>query len=141
MKKGFTLFEAALAVALLAVLVYLGSVSFLPLIPKYRLEKAVWDIRSALNSARYKALFEGTSRRVRFSAVSYAVDKFDEGKNAWALAERHYCEGVTLESNNSPVFTPEGSVTGLATIYIKNAWGIYKITLAITGRIKSARVL
>jgi prepilin-type N-terminal cleavage/methylation domain-containing protein len=140
MKKGFTLIEAVLAVALLAVLVYLGSVSFLELVPKYRLEKAVWDIRSALNAARYKALFEGASYRLRFAPAAFTLDKFDDGKNAWVMAERHSSEGVTFESNNSPVFTPEGTVTGLATIFIKNGWGTYKITIAITGRIKSARV-
>jgi hypothetical protein len=140
MKKGFTLFEAAVSVAILASLVYLGSTTFLNLAPKYRLEKAVWEIRSALNTVRYKALFEGVPCRVRFTASSYAVDKFDESQKAWRFVELYVVEGVKIEANNAPVFTPDGTVTGLATIYVFNDWGRYKVTLAITGRIKSVRV-
>jgi prepilin-type N-terminal cleavage/methylation domain-containing protein len=140
MKKGFTLLEAVVSLAVLAMLVYMASASFLNLIPKYRLELAAWEVASALNAARYKALFEGVSVRVRLLADGYIVEKYDDVKKTWQSAERHGLEGVIVSANNSPIFTPDGTVSGLATIYVANAWGKYKITLAITGRVKSARV-
>lgn len=139
-ENGFTLFEAVVAVALLASLVYMGSSSFLKMAPRYSLEKAVWEIRSALNAVRYRALFEGAAYRVRFSGSAYAIERYEEPEKAWVFAGRTPLEKVAIESNNIPVFTPEGTVTGLATIRISNAWGEYKLTLAITGRIKTTRV-
>jgi prepilin-type N-terminal cleavage/methylation domain-containing protein len=141
LRRGFTLLEAVVSLAVLAMLVYLASASFLNLAPKYRLERAVWEVCSALNSARYRALFEGVSWRVRLNPGDYSYEKYDEVRKAWALVERHPLEGVSLQANNTPVFTADGTVSGLATIYLFNSRGKYKITLAITGRIKSTRVV
>jgi prepilin-type N-terminal cleavage/methylation domain-containing protein len=140
MKKGFTLIEASVALAILGALVYMASISILGVIPKYKLEKAVWEIRSALNSARYRAVFEEVSVRVKLSAGSYAVEKYNESEKRWTLAEKHLLDGVTVDANNSPLFTPQGTVSGLASIIISNSWGKYKITMAITGRIKTTRL-
>lgn len=140
MRKGFTLVEVAISLSVLAMLIYLASTSFLNLIPKYELEKAVWEVRSALNTARYKALFEGTSFRFKLQPNSYSLEKYADDAKTWTLVEKHVLEDVSIEANNSPIFTAEGTVTGLATIYIGNDWGRYKITLAITGRIKAVKV-
>jgi prepilin-type N-terminal cleavage/methylation domain-containing protein len=138
-RSGFTLIEAVSALAILAVLVYLAAGSFLNLAPKYRLEKAVWEVVAALNGARAKAIFESADFRVKFGSSGYRVEKKDETTQAWIPDRQASLEGVATAANNTPVFTPEGSVTGLATITVTNAWGGYKITLAITGRIKTAR--
>jgi Tfp pilus assembly protein FimT len=138
--SGFTLIEAVFVIALLGALVYAGAGSFMSLAPKYRLESAVWQIRSALNAARYKAMFEGNSVRVRFSPAGVDTEKYDPDKKAWLLVGRNSPEGVRVEANNSPVFTGQGTVTGLGTITVANEWGSYKLTLAITGRVKTTRV-
>jgi Tfp pilus assembly protein FimT len=140
MSKGVTLVETVISLSILSMLLYLAATSFLDLAPKYELEKAVWELRSALNAARYKALFEGASFRIKLYPSGYAEEKYEDGLKNWTLVEKHWLEDVSIEANNSPVFTPEGTVTGLATIYVANSWGKYKITLAITGRIKAARV-
>jgi len=44
---------------------------------------------------------------------------------------------VTLKANNTPVFYPEGTVSNLATILVSNDRGGYRITLAMTGRVKA----
>lgn len=49
-------------------------------------------------------------------------------------------EGVNVEANNSPLFHPEGTVSNLASIYVFNSWGKYRITIAITGRIKTTPI-
>jgi prepilin-type N-terminal cleavage/methylation domain-containing protein len=140
MKAGFTLIETSIALAITAMLIYLAGTTFQNLIPKYRLEKSVWEIGSALHAARAKALFKGVSHRVKFGPGLTAVESYDPARKAWVLEERHAAEGVSIEANNVPVFGPDGAVSGLATILVSNRWGAYKITLAITGRIKTAKI-
>ena len=139
-QKGFSLTEAVIAVLILAIMLGIASTSFLNLSPKYRLKKAVWEINSRLNYARYKAIFEGIKVRIKFDQHSYAVEIYDENQNEWKRKRVYFLNGVTLQANNSPTFHPVGTVSNLASIYISNSWGKYKITLAISGRIKTAQL-
>ena len=76
---------------------------------------------------------------MKFGAGRTAVESYDPVRKAWVLEERHPAEGVSIEANNTPLFGPDGAVSGLATILVSNRWGAYKITLAITGRIKTTK--
>ena len=138
--RGFTLIETAVVLAIFAIIIYMASLSILNLASKYRLEKAVGEIRSALNTARAKSILNGCNFRVRFGADFYRIETYDENANIWVPDDEAGIEGATVEANNAPVFTPEGSVTNLATIRVSNGWGGYKLTLAITGRIKTTRL-
>lgn len=140
MKRGFSLLEIVISLFLLSFLIVLASTSFLNLAPKYKLKKAVWEINSRLNYARFKAIFEGQSIRIKFGSESYAIEKYDEQKKIWQLEEKSYLEGVSIQANNSPTFHPQGTVSNLASISISNSWGKYRITLAITGRIKIVKL-
>jgi len=134
--KGFSLLETSVILFILAVLISLFSHAFLNLPPKYKLRKAVREINASLNCARYKALFEGIKVRVRFSAHGMTLERFDENEDEWAFYKESLIEGVTIQANNSPIFHPRGTVSNLVSIYVSNSWGKYKMTLAITGRIK-----
>jgi prepilin-type N-terminal cleavage/methylation domain-containing protein len=140
MAKGFTLIETAAALAVTAVLLYVAGTSLQNLVPKYRLEKSVWEAGTALHAAKARALYKGRAHRVRFGAEGTLVESYDDARKVWVLEERHTADGVTIEANNAPVFGPDGAVSGLATILISNRWGRYKITLAITGRIKTTKL-
>jgi prepilin-type N-terminal cleavage/methylation domain-containing protein len=135
-KRGFSLAEALIATFILAIILGLASTSFLNLAPKYRLNSAVREINSRLNYARYKSIFEGVKVRIKFNSKSYAIETYDEEQNEWKREREYFLRGVTLQANNSPTFHPVGTVSNLASIYITNSWGKYKITLAISGRIK-----
>lgn len=137
MKKGFSLLEATVVVFILGVMIYLASASFVGLAPKYQLKRAVSEVNSILNLAKYKAIFEGVTTRVVFDSSGYRVEKFNEELKAWLSTELNVLGGVTLQANNSPTFYPVGTVSNLATIYVFNSRGKYKITIAITGRVKT----
>ncbi len=137
MKKGFSLVEATIALFVLGMLIYVASTSFLSSSPRYQLKRAVSQITTILNLARYKAIFEGVSTRVAFDSSGYRVEKFDENLKAWRSTDLSVLGGVTLQANNSPTFHPMGTVSNLASIYVSNSQGKYKITIAITGRIKT----
>jgi prepilin-type N-terminal cleavage/methylation domain-containing protein len=138
--RGFTLIETVLVLALAGMLVYGGSISFKQLIPKFRLQTGVWEIQSSLNQARFGAIWKGVPMRVRFEPSGFALESYDEGTKTWRPARSARLEGVEVRANNTPTFYPEGTVSDLASIYVSNVRGVYKITVAISGRIKTVKV-
>ena len=134
--QGFSLIEVLICLFILSIMIGLSSTSFLSLSPKYKLKRAVWEIRSRLNHARYQAVFEGEKVRISFDSLRYKIEQYDEDQELWMVKLESILEGVTVNANNSPLFHPGGTVSNLASIYVTNSWGQYKITLAITGRIK-----
>jgi prepilin-type N-terminal cleavage/methylation domain-containing protein len=136
MRKGFTLIEALAALAVTGVLILLSVSAFFNLAPKYRLERATWEIQTRLCYARYKAIRQGYPVRLQFSPAGYTVEKYDDGLDAWQPESAGAIEGVSIQANNTPTFHPAGTVSNFATILVSNSWGTNKITIAITGRIK-----
>lgn len=137
MRKGFSLIETLVVLAAAAVLVYGASSALGNLAPKYRLQKAAWEVQTRLNYARYKAIFGGRPVRVRFLPAGYVVERYDADLKQWHAETGGAWEGVAVESNNSPTFHPLGTVSNLATITVSNSWGRCRITLAISGRIRA----
>jgi len=138
MRKGFALIEALAVLVLAGVLIYGASSIRMNLAPKYQLKKAAWEVQTQLNYARYRAIFESCAFRLRFEPGAYIVEKHDETRDEWRPVARGSVEGVGIESNNSPTFHPVGTVSNLATILVFNSWGTYRITIAISGRVKAA---
>jgi hypothetical protein len=137
--RGFTLVETALVLALAGLFVYSGTVAFKGLGPKFRLNSGVWEVRSALNEARFGAVWTGTARRVKFGASGYSLESYDELSGSWRTIRAARLEGVEVKANNDPAFYPEGTVANLATITLANSRGAYKITVAITGRVRVSK--
>jgi hypothetical protein len=137
MNKGMALIEALAVMALTGVVIYGASSALMNLAPKYRLKKAAWEVQTQLNYARYRAIFEGCPFRVRFEPGGYIVEKQDEIGGGWRPAVRGLIEGAGIEANNNPTFHPVGTVSNLATIQVFNSWGRYRITVAISGRVKA----
>jgi prepilin-type N-terminal cleavage/methylation domain-containing protein len=138
--KGFTLLEVLVFLSIFSILLGLASISFLNSSDKYRLQKAVWEIHAKLNYARFKAIFSGTKSRVLFSPSGYAIEKYDQNMDDWKFDIGNILEGVHIQANNNPLFHPQGTVSNLVSITLSNSWGSYKITLAISGRIKIAKL-
>lgn len=139
-QKGYSLIEITLALFLIAVIIGLGSISFLHTSPKYKLLNAVREIHSRMNYARYKAIFSGNKIRLRFEPDNYAIERYDASEEQWIREMIHFLEGVNVEANNTPTFHPRGTVSNLTSILVFNSWGKYKISLAISGRIKVTKL-
>lgn len=137
---GFSFIETVLSLSILAVLVSASAHSFLHLAPKYRLQSAVWEVQSRLNYARYKAIFDGTKIRVAFGPSIITVETYDATKKMWVQEPERLLEGVVVEANNRPTFHPNGNVSNLASIVIANSSGTHKVTIAISGRIKTVKL-
>lgn len=135
-RPGFSLLETVIALSLLLLLTFFGSLSLKQTAPRIRLHNAAWEIHSRLNWARYKAVYSGEKIKTVFEADGYTLFAFDAVQNRWQFLQTHRLDGVSISANNSPIFHPGGTVSNLATILIYNSAGGYRITLAITGRIK-----
>jgi prepilin-type N-terminal cleavage/methylation domain-containing protein len=134
--SGFSLIEVVISISILGLIIALLSHSFTNQAPKYQLKKATWEIYSRLNYARYKAIYRGLKYKMSFESNSYLLEKFDESTGEWSTEQRSFLDGVSIFANNSPIFHPRGTVSNLASIFVKNSWGQYKISIAISGRIK-----
>jgi len=139
-RPGFSLMEALITISLLSMLTVLGSLSFQHAAPRIRLHNAAWEVNARLNWARYKAIYSGEKIKMVLEPDRYTVFAFDTVQNSWLPIQTHILEGVVVSANNSPIFHPGGTVSNLATIVIGNSAGGYKITLAISGRIKLTKV-
>lgn len=139
-RGGFTLIETVISLSILATVIYLASTSFLNLAPKYKLERAAWEVAAALSAAKMRAVYEEADFRFTAERTGYRLEKRENPSKPWAVETKRTIEGVSISATNSPVFTPEGGVAGLATVTVSSAWGAYKVTVAITGRIKTTRL-
>ena len=136
---GQTLVETVLVLAIAAFFVQAGVFSWKQLVPKYRLQSAVWQVRTCLNQARFKSAWSGKTVRVRFIPGGYRLETYEDETKSWILDRAGSVEGAEIQANNSPTFTPQGTVANLASITVANVRGTYKITVAISGRIKAVK--
>ena len=93
-----------------------------------------------MNFARYKAVCEGTKVRLRFDADGYLVETWDKNQSVWKQAPKYFVDGAVIAANNTPTFYPVGTVSNLCTVHVSNTWGTFKLSLAISGRIKVTQV-
>ncbi len=139
-RRGHTLVETLMVLSLLGLLAYGGGYSLGRLVPRVHLRAGIWSVTSGLNQARFRAVYSGTPVRVRFVPSGFVLERQDPGAGTWRAARTTVLSGVAVRANNSPIFHPQGTVSNLATITVSNAHGTYRITIAITGRIRTVRV-
>lgn len=138
-RGGFTLVEAVLALALAGFFAAAGAAAAGRIARGAHLRAAVWEVTAGLNQARFQAILSGDRVRVRFAAPGLVFERYDDGSGAWRAARTVVLPGVAVRANNAPVFHPQGTVSDLATITVANTRGSYRITVAITGRIRTVR--
>jgi prepilin-type N-terminal cleavage/methylation domain-containing protein len=138
-RRGFTLAEAVVAMALAGLFVLGGAHAVHRLVPKLQLRSGIWEVTSGLGQARFRAIMSGEPVRVRFVLTGFLFERYDEGAGIWRVSRSAHLPGVAVRANNAPVFHPQGTVSGLATILVSNSRGGYRITVAITGRIRTVK--
>jgi len=137
-REGFTLLEAVLFLCIAGMLLGIAGSAFLRRSPGIFLDKAVWEIHSRMNQARFKAILEKRKIRFTFTSSGYIMDEYDPELGDWKKLLSRELEEVRIEANNRPIFHPLGIVSNLASIHVSNSAGRYRISLAISGRIKVA---
>jgi Tfp pilus assembly protein FimT len=142
---GLTLLELIMAISIASILTTLAIPNVLSEISKYRLNGAAQQVFMDLMSARMKAVSHNRKVKIFFTGDHQykicqdtnndgAVDDC-EGNSRIINIQDNY-KGITINSNNNPIFHPRGNASNLATINLTNSSGTKNITIAITGRIQ-----
>ncbi|MCP2620349.1 prepilin-type N-terminal cleavage/methylation domain-containing protein [Candidatus Aminicenantes bacterium AC-334-K16] len=137
---GYSLLEVLIGLFILGIITSLTSYSLLKSSPRYQLRQAVWALLMKLNQARYLAVLKNTSHRCVIRHDGVYLEKRNSASLEWEMLSFSHFSGVKIKANNSPVFHPRGTVSPLASIVIENAAGAFKITIAISGRIKTVKI-
>ena len=138
---GFSILEVLVVLFLIVLCLTFTFPVLANMHDRYAAGSAASTLSLDLLAVRYRALEENTSYRLRFeNDGGYSIEKWT--RDGWTERQRRSFDGgVRLESNNHPVFTPSGSVTNLATIYVScGEYRFRKVTVAITGRVKVERL-
>ncbi|MCP2605136.1 hypothetical protein NLC29_03165 [Candidatus Aminicenantes bacterium AH-873-B07] len=139
-EKGFSLLDLITTLSILSILLSISLPAFRKMSSNYQLQSATREICARLNYARYKSIFQKTKFKVKFLKRGYTVEKYNSAKKKWEKEKDTFFKNVIINANNSPIFHPNGTVSNLASIYISNSVGKYKITIAISGRIKTIKI-
>jgi prepilin-type N-terminal cleavage/methylation domain-containing protein len=140
MRRGFSLAELAVALAILGVITALVLPRWKELLDWVAVDRAAVEVSTALAVTRSAAVLGSTRARLLIADDSLRIDRWEAG--AWqpytrwvGPAER----GVTLEvSNANVVFIPTGLAWGLSNTRLTLRRGVQSaiVTVSRVGRVK-----
>ncbi|MDD5451647.1 MAG: GspH/FimT family pseudopilin [Desulfovibrionales bacterium] len=142
--RGFTLTELMIVVALMAILAAIAVPSIIAQMPKYRLNGAARQVLGDLVAARMQAVSQNNELKVFFlDNHSYMILDDDDNDGTADTGEATQTKDiqtdyydVTFNSNNDPIFQPNGTASNLATITLSNTSGSHSITISSAGRVR-----
>jgi type IV fimbrial biogenesis protein FimT len=146
--RGVTLVELVTLVALLIVLAALAIPTISPIVLRYRVRGAAWQVAGDLRLARQRAVT--LKKRFRFCVSgcivavppgSYSVEKEVGalGSNDWVNENGVATKlppDVAIAVNAVPTFTLTGTAAG-GTVSLSNLLGAYRVVVAPSGRVQA----
>lgn len=140
MRRGFTLSEVVVVVAILAVVTAITLPRLQGLLDWIAVNNAAQDVTTAVAVTRYAAIMQGGRRRLVIARDSLRIDRWAGDSwvphERWPGPDRH---GVALEvSNPVVVFDPIGLPWGVSNTKVVLRRGVRSetITLSRVGRVK-----
>jgi type II secretory pathway pseudopilin PulG len=142
-----TIVELVTLVALLIVLAALAIPTISPIVLRYRLRGAAWQVTGDLRLARQRAVT--IKKRFRFcvagcavpvSPGSYSVEREDGAMGSGSWVNEHGVAtrlppDVTIAVNATPTFTLTGTAAS-GTVTLSNLLGAYEVAVAQSGRVQ-----
>ncbi len=139
-----TVFELFVTLAIISVVISMGMPGFNSYIKRMEVRNTLRTITGVLNTARFKAIVlnKGVKFCIEDKNEEEMVIRLKEKKDSkWEeFMEFSLEKKVSITSNASPIFYPNGSIAPLCSILVENEVYHYKITISIAGRIKIAEM-
>lgn len=140
MRRGFTLVEMVVVLALIALLTTFALARLAPVLDWIATDGAARDVTTALAVTRTAAVLRGARARLRIAADSLRIDR--EGPSGWESYARWTgpaSAGVSLTvSNPDVVFSPLGIAWGVSNtrIVLRRGSQVETITTSRLGRVR-----
>lgn len=144
-KKGFSLIEIIVAIAIIATLTGIAIPVYIGMKPSIQLSGATRQIMGDLMWARMQAISQNNEFKIFFLADNHRYTILDDdnndgnidGSDLTVTKDIHdeYCD-VTFSSTNGPIFYPRGNASPTAIVTLTNSIGTKTVTVAMTGRVK-----
>jgi prepilin-type N-terminal cleavage/methylation domain-containing protein len=129
-RRGFTVIEVLVVLAVASVLFGIAIPSFLAWLPGLRLSSAARQVATDLQLARMKAISENTSYTVTFDPTTVSYTFTGQSRDIDELYP-----GITLAlSGGNPTFTPRGTANTV-TITLSNGAQRKLVCVTSVGRI------
>jgi len=134
-KKGFSLIELLIVLAVIGILIMVANSTFLSYAKNRNLKEAAGALMSDMKLAKQKAMAEGINYILTLGGDSYTL------QNGHPKDLSHFGEGIKIKehnySGNVIHFQPRGTCS-MGTIILQNSIGSeVKIIISQTGRIRS----
>ena len=142
-KRGFTLVEMMIVIALLAIIAAIAAPNFQTYMAQRRLNGAARQVMTDLMDARMKAVSENNQFKVFFlDTHQYKVlddennnGTEDTGETSVTKDIQSNYPGVTLSASAHPIFYPRGTAWG-TTVTLTNTSGSKSVSVSTAGRVK-----
>ncbi len=142
-KRGFTLVEMMIVIALLAIIAAIAAPNFQTYMAQRRLNGAARQVMTDLMDARMKAVSENNQFKVFFlDTHQYKVlddennnGTEDTGETSVTKDIQSDYPGVTLSASAHPIFYPRGTAWG-TTVTLTNTSGSKSVSVSTAGRVK-----
>ena len=143
-KKGFTISELILVMALMTIFAALSAPGVLGFRAKCQLNGAARQVVGDLTAARMEAVKQSCNVILNFEnpvEYSFVVDKnnnnaFDSGENKRTRNLESYPGVQNIRTDTKNIFNSRGAMRRMRTITLQNGKRQVNITISISGRIK-----
>jgi type II secretory pathway pseudopilin PulG len=137
--RGLTIIELLIYFVLVSIALIISIRNFKIFRLEAEITNGVRVVIASLNTARYNSVSNYEKIKVLQDRNNIFLQKKING--SWKTYNKFIIRGkLYLKFNNSPIFSPLGSVAPLCSVYVWNNYKKYKSSISMSGRIKTREI-